>query len=449
MKKAYIGVLACLIVIMLAGCTGGIRYEAGSYVGSAQGKNGPIKVEVTFLENKIESVQVVSHKDDLDYATKAVDGMPEIIIKKQRLDVDAVSGATLTSRGIIGAVAQCVTDAGADPLKLGYASVDKKTDGQEVVITGLEQEQIITGDKIKAMTPVSFDAVAVDASGTQTPTTGIGVRLEDILAQYGASQKNFDAIVLNATDGYAIEIPRDVLAIRDVIIAYEINGTATDLRTVVPDERAMYWVKFLNKIELKGLVTQVETKNLAMMETALLLCTPEDYKYYDAIDQAVPTSQLLEKTGGLKTDTVEVAGMDGWVRTETYDLYKNQYIKTTGEDAPMFIGPDLPEGMRMKEVLYNKLGEDLILSVSNAEQKYGTTTINGRTGVAIEKIFQELKIEEAAKYKLIGSDGYEAEISLQDLKSGILTLSESGVDTVFETPEAASVKGLLFIKPLQ
>lgn len=41
MKKAYIGVLACLIVLMLAGCTGGIRYEAGSYVGSAQGKNGP------------------------------------------------------------------------------------------------------------------------------------------------------------------------------------------------------------------------------------------------------------------------------------------------------------------------------------------------------------------------------------------------------------------------
>jgi len=211
----------------------------------------------------------------------------------------------------------------------------------------------------------------------------------------------------------------------------------------------MYWVKFLNKIELKGLVTQIETKNLAMMETALLLCTPEEYKYYDAIDQAVPTSQLLEKTGGLKTDTVEVVGIDGWARTETYDLYNNQYLKTTGEDAPMFIGPDLPEGMRMKDVLYNKLGEDLILSVTNAEQKYGTTTINGRTGVAIEKIFQELKIAETARYKLIGSDGYEAEISLQDLKSGMLTLSESGVDTVFETPEAASVKGLLFIKALQ
>ncbi|MDK2940664.1 MAG: hypothetical protein PWP56_177 [Acetobacterium sp.] len=449
MKKGYIGVLACLIVVMLAGCTSGVHYEAGSYVGSAQGKDGPIKVEVTFLENKIEAIKVVSHKDDPEYATSAVDGMPEIIINKQRLDVDAVSGATLTSRGIIGAVAQCVTDAGADPLKLGYASVDKKTDGQEVVITGLAQEQIITGDEIKAMTPVSFDAVAVDASGTETPTTGIGVRLEDILAQYGASQKNFDAIVLNATDGYAIEIPRDVLAIRDVIIAYEINGTATDLRTVVPDERAMYWVKFLNKIELKGLVTQIETKNLAMMETALLLCTPEEYKYYDAIDQAVPTSQLLEKTGGLKTDTVEVVGIDGWARTETYDLYNNQYLKTTGEDAPMFIGPDLPEGMRMKDVLYNKLGEDLILSVTNAEQKYGTTTINGRTGVAIEKIFQELKIAETARYKLIGSDGYEAEISLQDLKSGMLTLSESGVDTVFETPEAASVKGLLFIKALQ
>jgi uncharacterized protein with FMN-binding domain len=446
MKRGYLGVLTGLMMVMLAGCAGGVSYEAGSYVGSAQGKNGPIKVEVTFSENKIESVQVVSYKDDLNYATKAVEGMPESIIAKQRLDVDAVSGATLTSRGIVGAVAQCVTDAGADPEKLGFTSVAKKTDSQEVLITGLTDEKIITGDEIKAMTPVTFEAISIDASGTQTPTSGKGVKLEDILAQYGESQKNYDAIVLNATDGYAIEIPRDVLAIRDVIIAYEVNGAACDLRTVVPEERAMYWVKFLNKIEIKGAVTQVETENLAMLETAVLMCTPETYKYYDTIDQAVPTSQLLEKTGATKTETVDVAGMDGWARTENYDLYKNQYIKITGENAPMFIGPDLPEGMRMKDMLYNKLGKDLILSVSKGQEKYGTTTMNGKSGVAIDKIFQELKIREAARYKLTGSDGNETEISLEELKKGILTLSDGGVDGVFEGPDAVSVKGLLFIK---
>ena len=54
MKRVYIGVLTGLMMVMLAGCANGVSYEAGSYVGSAQGKNGPIKVEVTFSKNKIE-----------------------------------------------------------------------------------------------------------------------------------------------------------------------------------------------------------------------------------------------------------------------------------------------------------------------------------------------------------------------------------------------------------
>lgn len=71
--------------------------------------------------------------------------------------------------------------------------------------------------------------------------------------------------------------------------------------------------------------------------------------------------------------------------------------------------------------------------------------MNGKSGVAIDKIFQELKIREAAKYKLTGSDGVETEISLEELKKGILTL-DGGIDGVFEDPDAVSVKGLLFIK---
>ena len=450
MKKVYLFLLVAMMFLVLAGCTENQKYQAGSYSGSAQGKNGPIKVDVTFTADKIESIKVVSHQDDLDYAIKAVEGMPEIILDKQRLDVDAVSGATLTSRGIVGAVAQCVTDAGIDPEKLGFVSVDKKTDGQEIQITGLAEDKIITGDEIKAMTPVEFDAISVDASGTQTPTKGKGVKLESILSQYGESQKNYDAIVLNATDGYAIEIPRDVLAIRDVIIAYEINGAASDLRTVVPDERAMYWVKFLNKIDIKGAIAAVETENLVLLETAVLQCTSEEYKYYDALDQAISISQLLEKTGVEKADSVDVTGIDGWARTENYNLYAKQYIKITGENTPMFIGPDLPEGMRMKDMLSNKIGKNMILSVTKAQEKYGSTTVGGQTGISIERLFQELKIKEAPNYVLKGADGQEVQISLADLKKGILCLSDKGVNSVFEgLGNDTSVTGLLSIKALQ
>lgn len=450
MRKIYVLLLMGLMLLSLTACTGNTEYKPGTYTGSAQSKDGPVKVEVTFSKDKIEDVKIISNEDDPEYATKAVEGMPGIIISAQSLGVDAVSGATLTSRGIIAAVAQCVQDAGVAPEKLGYASVEEKTKGQEILITGLSEEKTITGEEIKGMTLVEFDAISIDASGDQTPTTGKGVKLEDILAKYGESQKNYDAISLNATDGYAIEIPKEVLGIRDVIIAYEINGEACDLRSVVPEERAMYWVKFLNKIELKGSVTAVETENLILLETAALQCEAEDYKYYDSVDKAIPIGQLLEKTVSEKSDAVGVSGLDGWARNETYDLYKNQYIKTTGESAPMFIGPDLPEGMRMKEMLYNKVGKDLILSIAMAQGKLGSISIGDKTGVSLDKIIQEFKVKEAGTYVLKGTDGYEVQLSSEDLKKGILYVTEEGANCVFEgLGNNTSITGLLSIKPVQ
>lgn len=41
MKRVYIGVLTGLMMVMLAGYANGVSYEAGSYVGSAQGKMVP------------------------------------------------------------------------------------------------------------------------------------------------------------------------------------------------------------------------------------------------------------------------------------------------------------------------------------------------------------------------------------------------------------------------
>lgn len=450
MKKIYVSLLICLIMLSLTACAGNNQYKAGTYTGSAQSKDGPVKVEATFSKDRIEAIKIISNEDNPEYATKAVAGMPGIILNKQSLGVDAVSGATLTSRGILAAVAQCVQEAGVDPKKIGYASVEEKTKGQEILITGLAEEKTITGEEIKEMPAVEFDALSVDSAGKQTPTTGKGVKLEDILAKYGESQKNYDAIALNATDGYAIEIPKDVLAIRDVIIAYEINGEACDLRSVVPDERAMYWVKFLNKIELKGAVVTAETENLIFLETAVLQCQTEDYKYYDTVDKAITTEELLQKTVPEKSDSVGVSGLDGWARNETYDLYKNQYIKITGESAPMFIGPDLPEGMRMKEMLYNKIGKDLILSVTMAQAKLGSVTISDKTGVSIDKIMQELKVKEAATYVLKGTDGYEVQLSAEDLKKGILYVTDQGANCVFEGLENnTAITGLLSIKPLQ
>lgn len=89
-------------------------YKDGTYTGSAQGFGGTIKVEVTIKNGKIKSIKVLSAsgetKSYFDKAKKLLNTM----VKKQSTNVDAVSGATYSSNGIIKAVRNALAKAKAD-----------------------------------------------------------------------------------------------------------------------------------------------------------------------------------------------------------------------------------------------------------------------------------------------------------------------------------------------
>ena len=113
MKKAGMMFLAAsLCTGMMAGSAA--AYEAGTYTGTAQGRNGEVVVEVTFTEDAIESVAVTEHAETDGIGTTAVDAIPGAIVENQSLSVEAVAGATMTSDAILAAVADCVTQAGGD-----------------------------------------------------------------------------------------------------------------------------------------------------------------------------------------------------------------------------------------------------------------------------------------------------------------------------------------------
>ena len=80
------------------------NWKDGTYTGSAQGFGGPVKVKVTVKNGKIKKIQIVSASGETgSYFTKAKALLPAIV-KKQTTNVDAVSGATYSSNGIIRAV---------------------------------------------------------------------------------------------------------------------------------------------------------------------------------------------------------------------------------------------------------------------------------------------------------------------------------------------------------
>lgn len=76
----------------------------GTYECSANGFSGKIKVSVVIKNQTIRSINILSNSDDEAFFNRAKEGVTASILAKQSTDVDTVSGATYSSRGIINAV---------------------------------------------------------------------------------------------------------------------------------------------------------------------------------------------------------------------------------------------------------------------------------------------------------------------------------------------------------
>lgn len=78
------------------------------YKGTGTGYAGDITVSVLIKDKQIVSIDILSSSDDAAFFTRAK-AVIDKIIEGQMLDVDTVSGATFSSRGIISAVKNALT----------------------------------------------------------------------------------------------------------------------------------------------------------------------------------------------------------------------------------------------------------------------------------------------------------------------------------------------------
>ena len=99
MKKLIVLAAAALLA---AGANA--AYKDGSYTGEGQGKSGPVKVQVTVKAGKIASVKVLEQKETpLIFKGAEAGVIPAIVKANGTKGVATVSGATLSSKGIIAA----------------------------------------------------------------------------------------------------------------------------------------------------------------------------------------------------------------------------------------------------------------------------------------------------------------------------------------------------------
>lgn len=83
----------------------------GEYSATVAGQEGDMTVKTTIKDGKIAAVEVVSSNETDSIAGPALEKIPTDIAAANSCDVDAVSGATLTSNRIMDAVALCLTEA--------------------------------------------------------------------------------------------------------------------------------------------------------------------------------------------------------------------------------------------------------------------------------------------------------------------------------------------------
>ncbi|MCR5776701.1 MAG: flavocytochrome c [Lachnospiraceae bacterium] len=85
---------------------------AKTCTGEAQGLDGPVKVEVIADENQIYSVKVTEQQETEGIGTVAAEKIPAAIVAQQTINVDAMSGATITSDAVKNAVKSALESAG-------------------------------------------------------------------------------------------------------------------------------------------------------------------------------------------------------------------------------------------------------------------------------------------------------------------------------------------------
>lgn len=120
----------------------GDLFIPGTYTETATGFGGPVDVTITVSEDKIEEVKIEGDQETENIGSFAVDMLDDRIMEAQSPNIDALTGATVTSNAILGAAKKAMRDAGADlnafPAKEEeeVAEKDKKDLDTDVVIIG-------------------------------------------------------------------------------------------------------------------------------------------------------------------------------------------------------------------------------------------------------------------------------------------------------------------------
>lgn len=170
------------------GTEGTLPYVDGIYYGTAEGYKGDIRVAVVIQDKTLKAILVTEKQDDEPFITNAMDVLKNMM-KKQSADVDTVSGATYSSKGLIGAVKEAFEE--ARKTTAGENTGDSNSDSNN----SNDNNSNIAGEEDKAVLSklVQSQASLDGTQYTQLSWYLLQIRLEDaneVLSSAEATKKD-------------------------------------------------------------------------------------------------------------------------------------------------------------------------------------------------------------------------------------------------------------------
>lgn len=295
---------------------------------------------------------------------------------------------------------------------------------EKIEIKGLEEETVfISLEDIMNIESVEKQMTNISSSGEIDEVNVKGILLDDILAKYNTKQGNYNGIRFYAHDGYSIEVPKEILEKREIILYYEADGQPLDekflpLRIAVNDERSMYWVGNLMGIEL--ISTEISSvENVVLLESTYNQLKSQDYTYYESVDQAIKTEEILNLYPTEGVEQIYIESVDGLEKNETIENFTSGYIKIDGEDAPLFLSPDLPKGMHIKNVLYLVYGSTAYISMNQTMMKYSDEIVDD--ALPLKSILDGVGMYSGNDVIAVDTDNNKYDISSEKLDSVLIS----------------------------
>ena len=159
-----------------AAAEAGLWYNDGTYTAEGKGIGGKVPVEVSIKSGAIASVTVGDNSETQGIGSKAIEQLPEAIVAANGTEgVDAVSGATVTSKAIFTAVEDCLEQAGTT--NVAPAETEEAAPAAEAgALT--DGEYTASGKGIGGEVPVTVEIrdgmIATVTVGDNSETQGIG-----------------------------------------------------------------------------------------------------------------------------------------------------------------------------------------------------------------------------------------------------------------------------------